>query len=92
MKFSERIIQQKVRHENVSENQFGFMQERSTMGAIYILRRLIERLREKKRDLYMVFIDLEKAYDMIEKALEEKWRLGQIPYDFTPATHPATAR
>lgn len=40
---------------------------RSTMGAIYILRRLIGRFREKKKDLLMVYLDIKKAYDRIPK-------------------------
>lgn len=40
------------------------MPERSRMEAIYILSRLVERLREKIRDPDMVLIDLEKSYDM----------------------------
>ena len=34
------------------------------MEAIFLIRQVIERYREK--DLYMVFIDLEKAYDKIQ--------------------------
>ena len=49
----------------MSENQFGFMEGRPTMKAIYLLRRVIEKYREKKRDIYMVFINLEKAYDRV---------------------------
>lgn len=49
----------------VSENQYGFMPGRSTMEAIYLLRRVIEKYRENKRDIHMVFIDLEKVYDRV---------------------------
>ena len=46
-------------------NQFGFMPGRSTMEAIFLIRQVMERYKEKKKDLHMVFIDLKKAYDKI---------------------------
>jgi hypothetical protein len=36
------------------------MLERSIMEAIFLIRQLMERHREHKKDLHMIFIDLEK--------------------------------
>ena len=63
MKLWERVIEQRLRHETtILENQFGFMPGRSTMEAIYLLRRLMERYRDKKTDLHMVFIEIGRAH------------------------------
>jgi Reverse transcriptase (RNA-dependent DNA polymerase). len=68
MKLWERVIEHRLRMETtVSENQFGFMPGRSTMEAIYLLRTLMEKYRAKKKDIYMAFIDLEKAYDRVPR-------------------------
>jgi Reverse transcriptase (RNA-dependent DNA polymerase) len=78
MKFWERVIEYRLRKlTTVSKNQFDFMPGRSTMEAIFLIKQLMERHREQKNDLHMIFIDLEKAYDKLSRnimwwALEKK--------------------
>ena len=43
------------------------MSGRLTTEAIHLLRQLTERFRERKRNLHMVFIDLEKANDKVPR-------------------------
>ncbi|GJU94646.1 retrovirus-related pol polyprotein LINE-1 [Tanacetum coccineum] len=72
MKLWERVIERRLQRETeVSENQFGFMPGRSTMEAIHIIRSLMEKYRERQKDLHLAFLDLEKAYDSLTKGIQE---------------------
>ena len=56
----------------VGEEQGGFREGRGCVDQVFTLRMLGEKRREKKKDLYVCFVDLEKAYDRVVR-----WRIWE---------------
>ena len=53
----------------IEENQAGFRKNYSTMDHVLTLNILLEYMKTKKKTLYCGFIDLRKAYDLINRAM-----------------------
>ena len=63
-----RVILNRVRSKirpAISEEQFGFVPGRGTRNAIFTFRVLAERVIEVQKDLYVCFVDYEKAFDKV---------------------------
>ena len=61
-----RIIMARMRKSlrpEISQLQFGFVPDKSTINAIFTLSMLAERCIEMQKDLYLCFIDYSKAFD-----------------------------
>ena len=53
----------------ISDVQYGFMPNRGTRNAIFVLRRSVERKIEKQKDVYACFIDYSEAFDTVKHKL-----------------------
>ena len=50
----------------ISEVHYGFMPDRGTRNTILVLRRLVEIIIQKQKDVYVCFIDYSKAFDTVK--------------------------
>jgi len=62
----ERIIQGAI---TISDIQMGFMPGKSTVYVIFAVKQLVEKYCAVEKDLFVAFIDLEKAFDLVLKEI-----------------------
>ena len=75
MKILDIVIEGRVKKiVKIDSMQFGFMAERSMTDAVFIVRQL------QKKDLWMAFVDLEKAFDRVPREVVW-WALRYLDVD-----------
>ena len=68
MKVFERVIEARLRNRATIDNmQFGFSAGKGTVDAIFIQRQVQEKFLENNKELWMAFVDLEKAFDRVPR-------------------------
>ena len=60
---------QHISESTLPETQCGFRKDRSTCDMIFCARQLQEKCNEQNKDLYIAFIDLQKAFDTVNREL-----------------------
>ena len=53
-------------HQEINECQYGFMPDKGTRNAVFVLKNLAERCIEVNKNLYCCFIDFTKAFDRVQ--------------------------
>ena len=68
MKVLEGVLEKRLRQKvKIDDMQLGFVPGKGTVDAIFMVRQLQEKFLEKRKDLFFVFVDLEKTFDISTK-------------------------
>ena len=96
MKVLERVIEERVRKiVKIDDMQFGFMAGGGPTDAIFIVRQLQEKYLGRNKELWMAFVDLEKAFDRVHREVVwwtrrylgvDKWIVSVIRAMYEDAT------
>ncbi|PFX32102.1 LINE-1 retrotransposable element ORF2 protein [Stylophora pistillata] len=57
-----------IAEENIPESQCGFRANRGTTDIVFVLRQLQEKCREQNKGLYVTFVDLTKAFNIVSRS------------------------
>ena len=81
IKIVERVLKRRIQKlVNIDSMQFGFMPGRGMTDALFVIQRIQEKYRNKKKKLYMYFVDIEKAFDRVpRKVMEQATRRKCLP-------------
>ena len=81
MKIFEKVLNNKLRKLiSIDDSQFAYMPGKSCSDALFIVRRLQEKYLEKKKALYHIFVDIQKAFDRVPRqAITWALRRQQVP-------------
>jgi len=96
MKVLERVVEKRIRRVvHIDDMQFGFRPGRGATDAIFIVRQIQEKYLAKSKELWIAFVDLEKAFDRVprdvvwwalRKVGVEEWLINVIRAMYTGTT------
>lgn len=70
LKIWEKVLSERLTHQIVlTENQFDLTVWKQTTDAIHAIRMVMVKVQDNKQNLWLVFIDLEKAFDRVPRTI-----------------------